>query len=255
LNADTLAAISTHALADYPRESCGLVIVRKGRERYVPCRNTSTTPSEHFRLRADDFAAAEDQGEVIALVHSHPDTNAEPSDADRVACEASELPWHIVSVIRDGGDPVVRDVRTVTPCGYEAPLVGREFAHGILDCYTLVQDWYARERGVELPYFERHDGWWDIEGEDQPDLYMKHFAEAGFQIVAAHPQDEGFVFQEGDIVLMQHRATVANHAAVYVGDGKMLHHLHGRLSSLDIYGGMWAEITRAIVRRKELCNA
>ncbi|WP_043946890.1 NlpC/P60 family protein, partial [Ralstonia solanacearum] len=41
----------------------------------------------------------------------------------------------------------------------------------------------------------------------------------------------------GDVILMQVRAPVPNHAAVYLGGVQMLHHLHGRLSSRDVYGG------------------
>lgn len=37
--AATLNAIHAHALADYPREACGLVIVSKGKEHYIPCQN------------------------------------------------------------------------------------------------------------------------------------------------------------------------------------------------------------------------
>lgn len=48
----TLTAIREHALADYPRESVGLVCIVKGRERYIPCRNTAETASEHFQLSA-----------------------------------------------------------------------------------------------------------------------------------------------------------------------------------------------------------
>ncbi|MFP3822548.1 C40 family peptidase, partial [Bacillus sp. SIMBA_008] len=74
----------THAAAEYPRECCGLVIAGADGERYIPCRNTAATPSEHFRLPAEDYAAAEDQGRVLALVHSHPNAPAVPSDADKV---------------------------------------------------------------------------------------------------------------------------------------------------------------------------
>lgn len=41
---------------------------------------------------------------------------------------------------------------------------------------------------------------------------------------------------------------VPNHAAVYLGDGLMLHHMYGRLSSRDVYGGYWREVTRLVVR-------
>lgn len=232
MNADTLTAIREHAQAEYPREACGLIVVAKGRERYVPCRNVAKG-SEHFVLPAEDYAAAEDIGEVVAVVHSHPDAPATPSEADLVSCEASCLPWHILSWPAD-------DLRTIEPTGYEAPLVGRQFAHGVLDCYTLVRDWYQRNRGITLPDFPRRDDWWK-HGED---LYMQHYAEAGF--MRLEKQDEPEL--PGDVILMQLRSSVVNHAAVYLGDGLLLHHVHGRLSSRDVYGGYWREITRCVLR-------
>ena len=95
----TQIAIHAHALEDYPREACGVIVVRKGRERYIRCRNLAATPDEHFVMSPADFAEAEDQGEVTAIVHSHPNVPARPSEADRVGCEQSELPWVIVSVM------------------------------------------------------------------------------------------------------------------------------------------------------------
>lgn len=47
---ETLDAIRAHALADYPREACGLICIVRGKERYTPCRNTADTASEHFQL-------------------------------------------------------------------------------------------------------------------------------------------------------------------------------------------------------------
>ncbi|WP_454710945.1 C40 family peptidase [Cupriavidus nantongensis] len=227
----TIEAIRAHAAAEYPREACGLIVVERGRERYVPCRNAASG-TEHFVLPAEDFAAAEDLGEVVAVVHSHPDAPAMASEADLVSCEASGMPWHILSWPAD-------DLRTIEPSGYQAPLVGRQFAHGVLDCYTLVRDWYRIERAIALPDFPRRDDWWH-QGED---LYMRHYAEAGF-VAVSQDQPE----QAGDVILMQLRSPVPNHAAVYLGGGHMLHHLHGRLSSRDVYGGYWQEITRCVLR-------
>lgn len=48
----TLSTIREHALASYPAESCGLVCIIKGKEKYIPCRNMAETASEHFVLSA-----------------------------------------------------------------------------------------------------------------------------------------------------------------------------------------------------------
>jgi proteasome lid subunit RPN8/RPN11 len=241
---ETLAAMRTHALADYPRECCGLVLVVKGRERYVTCRNAADKPGEHFIIPAEDYAAAEDLGEITAVVHSHPDIAARASEGDRVACEHSGLPWYIVSVLRDGGEPYVGEIGSIRPEGYEAPLVGRAFHYGVLDCYSLCCDWYQREWGLALPDFPRRDQWWD---DGHSDLYTQHFGECGFA-----PLRAGETLQVGDAILMQilSKNGVPNHAAIYIGNGHMLHHLYGRLSSRDVYGGMYRDYTRMLLRHE-----
>lgn len=232
------AAIREHAEAEYPREACGLLIVVKGKQRYVPCRNIAATPIENFILHPEDLANAEDVGEVVGVVHSHPDMPATMSQADLVVCEQGELPWYIVSVGRNGCEG---EICRYTPTGYAAPLIGRQFSHGVLDCYTLVRDYYAENLGIKLLDFERRDNWWH-NGED---LYMRQFADAGFVVV-----NDGLQLHDG--IIMQVRSPVANHAGVYIGDGQMIHHMYGRLSTRDVYNGYFQEVTRAVVRHKDM---
>jgi len=54
--------------------------------------------------------------------------------------------------------------------------------------------------------------------------------------------------QIGDVIVMQVKAEEPNHAAVYLGDGIMLHHMYGQLSNRVPYGGYWAERTITILR-------
>jgi len=241
MKAATLKAATDHALECYPRESCGLVAVIKGRERYVPCTNLATKAA-HFTIDPAQYAATEDIGKVTRIVHSHPDVGALPSEADLVMCEASELPWSIVAVHMDAGEDTPRfvAVHDFNPCGYEADLIGREFTYGILDCFTLVQDWYLRNRGVVLtrPAEDEYDWWY--KGKD---LYVKNFAAQGF--VETTEKE----LETGDLILMQipqpgRGEPDINHAAVYIDNTRILQHVYGKLSSRDVYGGYWRETTR-----------
>lgn len=236
----SIEKIKEHAVQEFPREACGLLCVVRGKEKYISCRNLASG-NEHFILSSEDYADAEMQGEILAVVHSHPNVPPTPSEADKTACEASGLVWHIVHVCDADGLPQAGEIVTFEPCGYEAPLVGREFSHGVNDCYQLVRDWYRRERGITLKNFDRMDGWWE-RGEN---LYMKHYAEAGFHLAKGEPET-------GDMIVMQIRSNQPNHAAVYLGDDLILHHLYGRLSSRDVYGGYWKEVTRMILRHEEI---
>ncbi|KCB48552.1 C40 family peptidase [Bordetella hinzii] len=248
----TVKAIAAQAVAEYPREACGLIVMVGRLERYVPCRNTAHG-IDHFSMAPQDYAAAEEMGRIVAVVHSHPDASATPSAADRVACEASGLPWFIVAVRKDeDGKVVAGEVRGFRPEGYRAPLLGRPFEHGVLDCYSIIRDWYARERDIPLPDFERQDGWWKGEQE----LYLAHFSEAGFRAL-----DDGEPLATGDVILMQHHSERTNHGGVFLGSeglaeapclhplpDAMLHHLYGRPSERVVYGGYWREITRLRLR-------
>ncbi len=249
-------AIERHALADYPREACGLIVAKGDRQRYMPCRNVAGNGRD-FHLPAEDYARAEDAGQILAVVHSHINRDAQPTEADLVSCEATGLPWHIVAVGKDAGEhtPTVLDWHSFEPNGYQAPLVGRAFFHGSLDCYGLIRDFYARELGIELLDFERQDDWWSKS--DCGELYLENFDRAGFYQVDGEPE-------YGDVILMQYRSDRTNHGGVYLGDkplksqldlhpipGALLHHAMPRLSERVLYGGHWRDITRMIVRYRQ----
>jgi proteasome lid subunit RPN8/RPN11 len=251
LNKKVISDIYAHADAENPRECCGVVIAGPGARRYVPLANSAAKPEEDFRISAEAWASAEDQGQPVCIVHSHPGQSARLSGADRVSLEATELPWLIVEV-REG---VPASHLVHLPTGYQAPLIGRPFHHGVLDCYTLVRDYYKREMGIELLDYERPDNWWN---EAEHDFYMEKHAENGFSEIDASE------IQQGDVVIMQVRADKANHAGIYLADGKLktesdhhpapgtiLHHLYGRDSKRDLFGGYWREATRLILRHKD----
>lgn len=223
-----VAAATEHARAEFPREACGLVVEIDDSPQYFPCKNLAQNQSD-FILDPVDYARAEDTGKVLAVFHSHPNATATPSQADRVACEASGLPWRILSLPSGSW-------ASLDPSGYKAPLIGRQYAPAILDCYALIRDWYRQERGIELLDFDRTE-----EEILRGNLYMENFTKAGFTPI------DGPI-EVGDVILMQIRSTVPNHGAIYLGRDVMLHHLANRLSSREVYGGYWRKNTRLVIR-------
>jgi len=217
-----------YAKVQAPREACGVVIIRKGREVFWPCKNISEY-GNNFCIDPSDYAAAEDEGEIVAIWHSHYGVPPEPSEADKVSCEKSGLEWYIYSTPMNAWF-------NFKPSGFIAPLVGRQFVHGVVDCYALVKDWYQLERNIILPEFERKDNWWH-KGEN---LYIENFRKAGFE--------ETDTLEPGCGILMQIMSPVPNHAAVYLGNDLIIHHMFNRLSSRDVYGGMYKKYTSRIVK-------
>jgi proteasome lid subunit RPN8/RPN11 len=247
LSKTLLAAIYAHATAVNPQECCGAVVSVAGELRYVPMPNTAGKPEDDFRISAESWAAAEDLGTPVCVVHSHPGQSARLSGADRVSMEATELPWLVVEV-REG---VAVSHLVHVPTGYQAPLLGRPFHHGVLDCFTLVRDYYRRELGVELTDYDREDGWWN----GPQDLYMQYYPALGFH------QIDSAELRQGDMIVMQVRSEKANHAGIFLADGKLrtepdhhpvpgciLHHLYGRDSKRDLFGGYWRDSARLYLR-------
>tara|TARA_Y100000361_G_scaffold85606_1_gene76018 strand:+ start:1585 stop:2316 length:732 start_codon:yes stop_codon:yes gene_type:complete len=216
-----------HAKDQFPKESCGLLQIVNGKQRYFKCKNIAQTPDEHFVLDPDCYETAEKIAPIIGLIHSHPLTPPDPSPADKVSCEKSNLIWFIVN-------PQTEQWASYKPEGFELGYIGRVFNHGVVDCYSLVRDFYKREFNIDLTDYYRRDRWW----EGKQNLYMDNFAKEGFKEISLKE------IKYGCVILINLESNKANHAAIYIGqenedNNKILHHVQGRLSGIDAYDGYY----------------
>ena len=234
LEPHVLASIQGHSVECLPRESCGMVVIFKGRQKYVPCRNVSELP-DTFVIHHEDQFRAEDMGEVVCYVHSHPGGTTAPSEADRDGVELSGAPWVIVC-------PETGYTSTTLPTGYRVPLYGREFVHGVSDCYAFVRDAYLQLCGLHLPDFDRVPLWW----EKGYDLITENLLKAGFVVVPLN------TLRINDGLVMRMGSGVPNHVGILVEDNTLGHHLPHRLSSKDVYGSWLRNTTVYAVRHQSM---
>ena len=212
-------AALVHAKDQDPKESVGLLVNIKGKERYFPCNNLAMTAHQCFILDPVDYVKASNQGDIVAVVHSHPVTPPIASQADKLSCEQSKLPWHIVN-------PKTEQWGYYEPSGYKAPLLGRPWVWGVTDCWSLVRDWYKQEKGIELRDWER-----PLTPEEflKDPMFERCAWRTGFRQLR---QEEKL--ENGDLLFMSIMADGLNHVALFL-DGEVLHHLTDRLSCRESY--------------------
>lgn len=242
---DLVAIIQAEGAKAYPNEACGVVVrVGKRKQLILACKNNSSTPTKHFLMDACDYADAAEKGEIVGIWHTHPEAPSEASVVDKVGCENGGVPWYIVGVYKTADGFVYDDMAVITPSGFELPYLERPYAFGVLDCYTLVRDFYRRDLGIDIPDGQHVESFW------QKDMnpFGEGWKERGFVRLSG---DEPKV---GDIFLIQTtNYGVPDHIAVYIGDDMILHHCHGRLSRRDIYGGYWQKHTTHHLRHESKC--
>ncbi|MWC96417.1 phage tail tape measure protein [Escherichia coli] len=184
-------------------------------------------PEAYFRMSPEDWLQAEMQGEIVALVHSHPGGLPWLSEADRRLQVQSDLPWWLVC------RGTIHKFRCVPH------LTGRRFEHGVTDCYTLFRDAYHLA-GIEMPDFHREDDWW----RNGQNLYLDNLEATGLYQVPLSAA------QPGDVLLCCFGSSVPNHAAIYCGDGELLHHIPEQLSKRERYTDKWQRRTHSLWRHR-----
>jgi proteasome lid subunit RPN8/RPN11 len=231
-----------HARREFPKESCGLIVAGK----YIACDNVSADPAAHVEdadcdcqlcsFQIDSRVYASYAKRVDMIVHSHPNGPFYPSRADMEGQLQTAKPWAIIALDdeRVSGEP------TIWGMPEPQPIIGRQFMHGVTDCYAVIQDMFAlgrdklAEQGIDWPFepiklmnMPRQDGWW----EKDEDLYDANFEKAGFK--------EVYDPKPGDVFLMRIKSSKNNHAGVLVGENLIVHHLPTRLSRREP-AGLWA---------------
>lgn len=126
-------------------------------------------------------------------------------------------------------------------------LLGLPFKHGFQDCFELGRKFYLENFNIEVPAFARPDDWWHR----GMNLYYDHYRAAGFDLVSDWSWR---TLNIADVLLMAIKTEHPCHCAVYLGQGKILHHFYNRFSETVSIKGIWRNSTVAVLRHKDLKN-
>lgn len=249
LHPEAVAAAKRHALEAYPQESVGFVLG----DDYVRATNVHANPTEEFEVGAEEYlrALADPRG-LKAMLHSHPEGPLFPNEADMVGQISGDIVWGIIAT--DGervSDPYLwGDALPI------APLLGREFHHGISDCFSAFRDVFRLgaegldAQGIEnawphgpitLREMPRNDGWWEPENGGQ-NLYQEFYEEWGFVKIDKTEARAG----DGFLIDIGSKGTL-NHIACLITNDTILHQLPQRLCRREP-AGIWARAARMWVR-------
>ena len=242
--------IKEHSLELSPEE-CGGLILRKEDGSLFPrkCTNSSEKPQESCLMKKNEVQEISKGYEIAALYHSHVLGPQEFTWEDKTTSEYFGLNLILYCVESD-------KFKSYEPNGYIAPFVGRHWVQGIFTCIDLVIDYYKKNFNIKI------DGYEDLMVYNR---YIKYFdfslrlpyddGRKMLDEITARPDEDqpwqlilkknGFTqvkdLKKHDVILTKTPNEKFNkkydinypvHAAVYMGDGKVVHHPYRRTSCI-----------------------
>ena len=218
-----LQEIQEHFEKEYPREGCGIISVVEGKQKWFPCTNIAEE-NDHFIIDTQEYLKIARTSDIIAIVHSHPDQSAEPSELDINTCNAMGKKFYIFSYPE-------MDLKVIEPEVNTAELYGREYEIGKADCFEAMRD-YLLTQNIELPPRAMFV-------EDYWDKGIDYFYDDMVKNWGGHPVDIQTDLQVNDVLIFKVYSTLNNHCGVYLGNDIFYHHAENRLSCRENIYPKW----------------
>ena len=230
--------LKEQSLKESTKECCGLFVENKG-IKYIPLANKSNDEEGSFAIDYVQLQEAEKAGKIIGIFHSH--LEGDFSVVDKHIAEKRNLVSVIYKIKED-------EFEIYKPIGLEIPYCGRTFVLGVFDCFTLIQDYYARELNIIIPD-SKHKNRYRLDLEDDemncPDCMdsLNHFLNNGFQKVSTPKKHDVLCNRYGGMKF-------PTHGLIYLGGNKVLHQSILRPSCIEDYSEQFKKLTMYVVRHE-----
>lgn len=240
LNQENKNIIKEHALKESPKECCGLIYIseQKFSLEIFKAENKDKDPENYFQISEKDYLAASEKGKIWGFYHSHIEEDRF-SDYDKMTSEKLKLNAIMYCLRNDA-------FYEYQPIGLELPFVGRDYAIGALDCFTLIKDYYNQTYNIFIPEIE-NDYRFIEHKPDHKDNNRVH------NILPDFFRDNGFVevenVRDGDIILMNTPDILSPvHCAIYKEPGQILHHPFKKKSCISLYKDIYKKYSTHFFR-------
>lgn len=120
-------------------------------------------------------------------------------------------------------------------------LLSKKSIFGVQDCLTLFRDFYVQNFDIHIANYARPKDW----DANALDLTRLFFEDEGFEMITDWNIK---MLRPGDVLCMAIGAGNANHFAIYVGDGDIVHHPSGRMSTKEPLRDFWRVVTCYVLR-------
>lgn len=179
------------------------------------------------------FSTELDISKAVGIIQVDRSSNLDVPDSIRQEMNLKNLPYTIIGKDKDHAKSYLPD-RYFERVEYE----NRVYVYGILDCYTLIRDWYRNNHNVWIPAnIDRAFGWW----QNGRNLYVDMYEQYGFVQVYEK-------INIGDVLIFRFDNGMPSHSAIYIGQGNMLHHMIGRFSCVEPFDGIYKTSLVGILR-------
>lgn len=205
-------SIKKHILREYPKEACGFILED---DSVISLENIAEEPTKSFKIGAENFAKY--AGRIAYIYHSHCRDRRRPSPLDLRTPSKEDLEGQISTDVKwliFASDGTFVGTPLELPRTPSDRYIDRPFIWYVNDCYTMVQDYYKFELGIDLApgkLFHVH------EVRKQPAVFSQFIEEYGFTEI--HPATE---LQNGDLFIIDNSGYSENHLMIY-HNGKLLH--------------------------------
>lgn len=233
-------SIIQHASSSPGKEVCGFVILSDDLIPYTEeSINENPKPEDSFSISPAKFLNNKLSKNILGIYHSHTKHSEFPSEHDKIASEATGVPYLIYSL-------VTKKFFLYYPESYEPTnLLGRPYVKGFYECTCILKDYFISNLNNNITTW--NENYWLPESDQEANKLLLNILNDN--LIELNKKDN---IQKHDIIVFELREGKRFHVGIYLGNDYFVHQpMHG-LSSNQLFDERWQSKVKHVYRHHSL---